>query len=694
MRAFIFVPCYKVTCLLLCVFPLWSFAQEVLPLKANPVSEPLGLHMEELKDPDGTLTLEQARRRTGWQPSTQRVINKGFNLDHWWFRFRLQNTTDRERSWLVSVGWPVLTQVDFYDGTSVYHTGESRPFDGRPIAHRDYVFPVVLKAGETREFYFHTWSKAPSVYPFRVYSRDTFEENNQLDLLLMALYLGAVIIMVIYNVLLFLSVRDNSYLPYIFYLLSSIVFILSYRGVGYQYIWTDWVWLNVFTRVGLAAFSMLCLATFARRFLHTKERAPRHHKALGVVQWVAVYIMAAMLFQHITWLYFVTDILLNLLVGALPVISFLTALKVYRQGYRPAGYYLLAFSVFLPGLVIQILKNLAVLDQNLFTEYSFQFGIVLEQAILSLALGDRINVIKDEKEAAQAEAIAALQANEKLIAEQNRVLEHKVAERTEELQATLEVVEAKNKDILESIRYARRIQMSILPEDTLLARHLPDSFVFYRPKDIVSGDFYWFTWMNGTVFIAAVDCTGHGVPGAFMSVIGYNLLNRIINEQGITDPGAVLTALDAGVRAALKQDDGQHGQDGMDLILCALQPGNPEVAWASAQRPLWQARAGELIEYKGDKFPIGGSRYADKQFVTQRVMTQPGDVLYLLTDGYGDQFGGERGRKYGTRQLKDFLLGIASAAPEAQREALIAEYDQWRGNTAQIDDVTAIGLCF
>lgn len=668
-------------------------AQKALPLFEGPVAEPLGLHMEELKDPDGTLSLQQATQRADWQPSTQRVINKGFNLDHWWFRFQLQNATATPRTWLVSVGWPVLTQLDFYDGQKVYHTGESRPFDGRPIAHRDYVFPVTLEPGETRTFYFHTWSKAPSVYPFRVNSQDTFDENNLLDLLLLTLYLGAVIIMVIYNVLLFLSVRDRSYIPYILYLLSSIVFILSYRGLGYQYFWTDWEWLNVFTRVGLAAFSMLCLATFARRFLHTKERAPRHHKALGIVQWVAVYIMVAMLFQHITWLYFITDILLNLLVGALPIISFLTALKVYRQGYRPAGYYLLAFSVFLPGLVIQILKNLAILDQNLFTEYSFQFGIVLEQAILSLALGDRINVIKDEKEAAQAEAIAALEANEKLIAEQNRLLEIKVAERTEELQATLELVEEKNKDIVESIQYAKRIQTSILPDDQQLATHLPNSFVFYRPKDIVSGDFYWFSWVNQTAYIAAVDCTGHGVPGAFMSVIGYNLLNRIVNEQGIADPGAILNALDAGVRAALKQDDGQHGEDGMDMLLMAIKPGQDEVAWASAQRPLWLARSGEILEYKGDKFPIGGSRYAGKQFVTQRETTQPGDVIYLLTDGYGDQFGGERGRKYGTRQLREFLLTVAPLKPDAQAVRVQQEYDTWRGDIPQIDDVTVIGIC-
>jgi serine phosphatase RsbU (regulator of sigma subunit) len=199
--------------------------------------------------------------------------------------------------------------------------------------------------------------------------------------------------------------------------------------------------------------------------------------------------------------------------------------------------------------------------------------------------------------------------------------------------------------------------------------------------------------MNQTAYIAVVDCTGHGVPGAFMSVIGYNLLNRIVNEQGITDPGAILNALDAGVRAALKQDDGQHGEDGMDMLLMAIKPGQDEVAWASAQRPLWLARGGEMLEYKGDKFPIGGSRYAGKQFVTQRETTQPGDVIYLLTDGYADQFGGERGRKYGTRQLREFLLTIAPLKPDEQAVRVQQEYDSWRGDIPQIDDVTVIGIC-
>lgn len=672
--------------------PWMAAAQPTTLLDDKDHTLTIGHQTEILEDPKGTLRLQDAQASKDWVLSEQGVINKGFNLSTWWFRFTLKNTTSEKRTWLVTMGWPILTEVDFYDGQKAYETGESRPFDNRPVDHRDFTFPITLEPGQSQTYYMRAFSKAPGIYPITVSTHQSFDDDNLLDMLLLALYLGAVVIMVIYNTLLYLSVRDRSYIPYIFYLLSSVVFILSFRGLGYQYIWKDITWINVFTRVGLAAFSMLCLATFARMFLHTKERAPRHHMALRIVQILAVVVMAAMLLQDVVIVYFAGDILLNLLVGALPFISLLTALKVYRQGYRPAKYYLLAFSVFLPGLVIQILKNLGVLEQNLFTEYSFQFGIVLEQAILSLALGDRINVIKDEKEAAQAEAIEALKENEKLIAEQNRVLEYKVAERTEELKATLELVEQKNEDIIESIRYAKRIQTAILPDSAYIRQHLPSSFVFYRPKDIVSGDFYWFAHREGRTLLAAVDCTGHGVPGAFMSVIGYNLLNRIVLEERIHDPGTILTRLDQGVRMALKQDGSSKSQDGMDLVLCVIDHSAGTVHTSAAQRPVLILRGEELIEVKGDKYPIGGSFYDDKQFTTQQLDLQPGDRIYLTTDGYADQFGGDRGRKMGTRQFKDKLVELRSVPLVDQAPSFEQFYDEWKGNYEQIDDVTLIGF--
>lgn len=273
------------------------------------------------------------------------------------------------------------------------------------------------------------------------------------------------------------------------------------------------------------------------------------------------------------------------------------------------------------------------------------------------------------------------------IKKENRVLEARVAERTYELAQ-------KNADITASIQYAKRIQYAILPDLDLIYRHFPESFVFYRPKDIVSGDFYWFAEKDGKKIMICADCTGHGVPGALMSVVGHNLLNQIILEQGITSPDEILNRLNTGVMTALKQ--GQHeedSRDGMDIAICVFKDQSRELLFAGALRPLIMVRNGMLSKIDSDRFPIGGGMTTEaNKYTLHKILLQPGDMLYMFSDGFADQFGGPKGKKFMVKHLLELLREIEPLPLTDQSARLEEAFDGWKQHFAQVDDVLVVGI--
>jgi tetratricopeptide (TPR) repeat protein len=255
-----------------------------------------------------------------------------------------------------------------------------------------------------------------------------------------------------------------------------------------------------------------------------------------------------------------------------------------------------------------------------------------------------------------------------------------------------EIIEEKSKEITDSITYARRIQTAILPPPRVVKQLLPDSFVLFKPKDIVSGDFYWVETADDITFFAAVDCTGHGVPGAMMSVVGHNCLTRAIREFGLRTPGAILDKLTELVEETFALSESEV-RDGMDISLCALSSagGKPVLRWAGAYNPLWVLKAGSMIELKGDKQPIGKFDNR-KKFSDHEVEVEKGDTIYMFTDGYADQFGGEKGKKFKYKQLSDLLAGNGAKGMEDQKQELERTFERWKGNLEQVDDVLVIGV--
>ncbi len=262
----------------------------------------------------------------------------------------------------------------------------------------------------------------------------------------------------------------------------------------------------------------------------------------------------------------------------------------------------------------------------------------------------------------------------------------------EEIQVQKGEIEQKNKDITDSINYARRIQSAILPHQEDLKVNCPQSFVLFRPKDIVSGDFYWFTKRGEWLLVAAADCTGHGVPGALMSMIGSNILNEIIKDKSVTIPSQVLDHLDKKVLETLKRSGEDEVKDGMDIAFCALDLQNKRLEYAGANRPVVVIRNQKAVEYKSDKLSIGGHYQVEKKFTDSFVQLEEGDTLYLFTDGYADQFGGPSGKKFKYKNLLTLLQSIQHNNMTEQRVLLEQAIENWKGSNEQVDDILVIGL--
>jgi len=264
-----------------------------------------------------------------------------------------------------------------------------------------------------------------------------------------------------------------------------------------------------------------------------------------------------------------------------------------------------------------------------------------------------------------------------------------------EVELQKEIVQEINKEIIDSIRYAQRIQEALLPDDELIKDCFPKSFVLYKPRDIVSGDFYWINKIGNNIQFAVVDCTGHGVPGAFMSIIGYNGLNRCVGEYGLTKPNEILDKLGSIIRNALshhKHND-TNVYDGMDIALCCLNTQTLVLEYAGANSPLYLMQHSNLITTKADIQPVGAFIEEKlKPFKNHSFQLQKNDMIYLFSDGFADQFGGEKGKKFKYENFRNLLSTIYNKPENEQQSILKNAFEDWKGNLEQVDDICVFGV--
>jgi serine phosphatase RsbU (regulator of sigma subunit) len=609
----------------------------------------------------------------------------------------------------MQVNYPLIDSVQLYylapDSTwQSYLVGDLRPFGERHYQFRDLMLPLHFFHGEDATFFVRVKSSSSFRAELLIASKDAWHDYHTQEEVMYGVFYGTMLVMILYNLFVFLTLRDVSYLYYVLSTIWSTLFFAGTTGHTFQYLWPNLVtWANhsVPFSMGMLAFFT---ALFSRNFLDARKYSPwgwwalTGVMALGILVSVSEFVLgygAAIGFAAFT-----------LLMDAISILT--VGFISWRRGNKTARYFLLAWMAYLLGGIFMILVNFGVLPANIFFAQSVKVGSVMEVILLSLALSDRYNIFREEKEAAQAQLLKVEQEAKDNLAGQVTARTAQLAEANEELKQTVEELNItneqlhhtnfelgkKNQAITDSIRYAKRIQSSFLPPKSILDKVFEKHFTLFVPRDVVSGDFYWYERVGGKHVIVAADCTGHGVPGAFMSMLGNDSLVNVVVREGLTDPSQILQRLDAEIKQILRQDITEN-RDGMDAAICVYDPTAHTVSFAGAKRPLiWFDRQGHMHKIKGSRYSIAGDGelMMDKVFEVHTLPASEIAMLYLFSDGYADQFG--HAGKMLTKRFYTQLQQIHKQSPQMQQEALYAFFMDWKGQERQTDDVLVWGMSF
>lgn len=682
----------------------------------------IGKSLQIIVDENKNITFEEIKSGKldgNFKKSEVDVPNYAYLDANFWFKIILNDESSKESRWYLESSRTQIDTIKVYfeneDGNFIeYASGDLYPYDSRIIKHKDFVFPIPKTENGKQTIYVWCKGNFSKQFPFTIIEERTFAEASHKTDLTMGILFGVFIAMVIYNLLLFFSLRSLTYLYYVLYMGSFLLAMMALTGYGYEMLFNYWLRFANISNMFFIALTVLFASQFTRRFLSVKKYSKLFHYALFapeiysifliIISLTGIWVDGFVLFASKSAAY----------CGLIGVLVFLpTGIGIYRKGSRPAYFYLVAWTALFIGVIIYVLKNNAILPQNTFTDMSIIIGAVAEAILLSLGMADRIKTLEKEQRAARDKMISTLQENEDLIKNQNQILEQKVAERTSEimeknveieqqleeiaaqrdmLSATKLELERQNDNVTSSINYAQRIQKAMLPQEDRIHHVFRESFIMFRPRDIVSGDFYWYTEIDGKKIFTVADCTGHGVPGAFMSMIGINLLNEIINVRNVTDSGSILYKLNEGVQKSLSQESSSN-KDGMDMTLIVLDEGKKTIQFSGAKNPLIYVKDGEFNIIKGNNNPIGGiSKNGNRDYDTHTIPYEKDMMIYMFSDGYQDQFGGPDDRKFMVKRFKQLLHKIADKPAEKQLAILNQELDNWMKNTRQLDDILVAGI--
>jgi serine phosphatase RsbU (regulator of sigma subunit) len=630
-----------------------------------------------------------------------------FTSSVFWLKFEIDNQSTHEE-FLIDIARVITDKVtlfEYIDNEVVrtFYGGDLIEYDKRTNKSINNTFMLKIPKKSKKYYVLRLQSDGENIrLPIVINSTNDFHIAAKERIFLMGAYYGMLIVITFLYLFYYFGMKDRSLLLYSLYVFSIFMLQFSLDGYSYYYLFRNVLALQPYTVVFFAVLASFSFLVYVKEFLKIDKTHGILYKAY---QW-ALYLLLVNLIMN-----FVPGKLHSLSYPLVNVTSLGTLLLIAssifylrRRGQKICNYFAAAIFTLVAGAILFILTNFHIIENDFVFKNALKIGSALEVLLLSLSMSNKLRDLQKEKEIAQENSLKSLGEKNKLIDSQNEMLETQVKERTEELEIQKEQVLEKNKEIIDSINYAKRLQNALIPPLEAVNKIREELFVLFQPKDIVSGDFYWITETTTSyedrpnskrLLFTAADCTGHGVPGAFISIIGLNIFNQTLKEKTVNDPSQALDFLNKEVYNTVNKHKDRFNEDvikdGMDLAIFSINMETLELEFAGAKNPLYIIRNKELIELKGDKQPIG---YSDNvtPFTLQKFTLEKGDMVYASTDGYPDQFGGPKGKKFKYKPFKDLLVKISDLHPKEQKEMLAQHFTDWKGNLEQLDDVCVIGV--
>jgi serine phosphatase RsbU (regulator of sigma subunit) len=630
----------------------------------------------------------------------------GYSPYHIWVKFTIENKTNTFEDWVLSYDWVLIDTLYIYQKTQgkwqQTRMGHAVPFNERIMPYITFGIPLALTRDSVNVFYLEIINNYPTVVNSSILSKDSFANEQYHYNLSYGLYFGSLLVMMLYNFFIWIFLKDKSYLFYILTIFCTLSIFSTVTGYGAQYLWPNFPEMNIYY-ARLAIFGIIISTSlFTNSFLETKKYLPIFRYIF-----IAMMVMACL---GILFLFFDQGAkhFGNELLKIHTLLLLTTGIVLWSRGRKVARFYVLAWVSYIIGGIGMTYSNTGHLPINFFTRHGVEIGSVLEVILLSLALSDKYRLFRKEKEDAIEELLKIeKQTNEeleekvKIRTQQQEETNEELLQSNEELNVTIEkvneqkiAIEKQQEQILSSINYARNIQKAILPRKEEMDKLLKDYFVLFKPKDVVSGDFYYCTEKDNKVILAAIDCTGHGVPGAFMSLIANDLLTEIIINRNILEVDVVLNKMHKGIRRILRQKENKN-RDGMDLSLVIIDKQTKTLDFAGASNHLIYIQDKQLYEIRGDKKSIGGEQREQARIFTKHTISlEKPTQIYLFSDGYQDQFGGPSRKKFMIKTLRELLLKIHTEDLSHQQEMLEDTIVDWMNQSkeSQIDDILVLGV--
>ncbi len=694
-------------CLLLILFILpfaggSNASSKAFTIPAEKGSWDLSDRVKVLKDLEDTLTPRDILNNPlPFRKVREKSPNLSFSDGGYWVEFKIRNEGLTQERFLLEAARAITNRVDLYPVragkvTDTLRSGDHTPLSEKAYTHRKSIFPLHIPAGETRRYLLNLKSHGETIIlPMILRDPATFNRIDRDHQFFNGIYYGVmVLILFIFSFFYYVS-RDRSFLHYVLWVLAIGASQFSVDGYSYRWLFSGNPWLVDRSVRTLTIVSIFFVSLYAKEYLKTRERVPWIDSIYNGILWVAAI-----------------SVLTSLTTGPLYVLthpfingfSFFTALFILfsigtlkRKGYAIPIPFSLAFLFLVVGVILFLSGNSGLVQNTAFFRNSLKFGTLSEMGFLSIAMALKYRELQEEKEKAQADALKEMDEKKRMVDRYNQELEEKVRERTEALDREKEKLTEVNQEIMSSIRYAQRIQNAILPSHTFLNAQLPESFILFKPRDHVSGDFYWVARNprdETILYFAAVDCTGHGVPGAFLSLMGNDIMNQCLKEIPDPTPKDFLNYLDRTFKEKFARNEKEEElKDGMDIALCRLDKKTGTLRFAGTHNPLYHIREGTLTEVLPDKRSIGHSTNgAEAPFTEQEIHCRENDALYLFSDGYADQFGGDKGKKFKYRRFKELLQGLQKYSMAHQKKVLEDTIEEWRGDLEQVDDILVFGV--
>lgn len=684
---------------------------------------------EVIEDKDHALTIDNILSDDlEFTQMTHHVEVLDFNSSRWWIKISIQKPEDASNEhYILELARPITNKVFLYEVqdnkvVNLLKGGDGIHFNEKAFDHRKNLFELEIAPGEIKHYIIELESDGEVItLPIKFWEKMAFVESDYDDQFGHGFFYGLLFLVTVIFFFFYVVLKDISFLYYILYVICQMILQFTLDGYTFQYLFTSGGYLTNHIVLLSAGGAVIFITLYAKSFLKTQDRSPRFDKIFKVFVIIFLIITAIALIPGPT--YELGYPLINgvSLIATLFIIYVIFALK--RKGHKINNYFTLAFVILITGVVIFILSNFHLLGSAEHGEDALKISAALEVIALSVSMAGKYRELQQEKELAQQKSLENLAERNRVIDEMNANLEQQVVARTQEIQLQKEQLAEKNEDIMASIIYSQRIQEAVLPPDDQVKEILPKSFVFYRPRDIVSGDFYFIESIltndrEPLALVAAVDCTGHGVPGAFMSLIGSSYLKQSLGEPEVNSPAEALMYLNKGVHETLRINESKDVKDGMDMALCVINKEEKVLNYAGAKNPVYivtqieatdDVEAGgrdiiyntetnkKLVQLKGDKHPIGAHLTKELlPFTNHSYQLKSGDVIYMFSDGFPDQFGGKKGKKYGYKSFKQFLLDLSVHEISTQEKLITEEFDAWKTagiqEIEQLDDVLVIGI--